>query len=321
MNIHDKQSGFTLLELMVALTLGLIVTAAAVQLILGSFITTRLQEANSQIQDSGLFGLDYIVKDIQMLNFGNSNQYEIKSNTPRGGLILTAGTATSNLNVTLSGTITAENVVSRSNGPSNMSGIASDQLTIQFIAPTAMFNCEGVSVRTGDLIVQRYFLRQDNNSLSLVCDANTPTPATTTEEKTNADGTKEKIVKDNPTQNNPTTINGLGVQAQVIIPKVDQFKVLLGGMTDAGNLAYYDIETFKTKSNLRVVAVKLSALIRSDSVVPSQNINPAQTFDLFGSTVTGLSGTLTDTTEENRVPRQLYIATVALRNGLGRNND
>ena len=60
MNIHNRQEGFTLLELMIALTLGLIVTAAAVQLILGSFITTKLQEANSQIQDSGLFGLEYI---------------------------------------------------------------------------------------------------------------------------------------------------------------------------------------------------------------------------------------------------------------------
>ena len=95
MNVQSKQLGFTLVELMIALTLGLIVTAAAVQLILGSFITTRLQEANSQIQDSGLFGIDYIVKDIQMLNFGNSNQYEIKSNTPRGGVVLTAGFATS----------------------------------------------------------------------------------------------------------------------------------------------------------------------------------------------------------------------------------
>lgn len=319
MNVQSKQLGFTLVELMIALTLGLIVTAAAVQLILGSFITTRLQEANSQIQDSGLFGIDYIVKDIQMLNFGNSNQYEIRSDTPRGGVVLTAGSATSNLNATLGGTITVADVVSRSNGPSNMSRIASDQLTIQFVAPTTMFNCEGVSVRTGDLIVQRYFLREDGNTLSLVCDANTPTP-TTVMVADPADATKEIEVA-NPAQNNPTAITGLGVQAQVIIPKVDQFKVLLGGMTDAGNLAYYDIETFKSKANLRVVALKLSVLIRSDTAVPSQSINPAQTFDLFGSTVTGLSGTLTDTTTANRVPRQLYIATVALRNGLGRNND
>ena len=315
MNIHNRQEGFTLLELMIALTLGLIVTAAAVQLILGSFITTKLQEANSQIQDSGLFGLEYIIKDIQMLNFGNSNQYEIKSDTPRGGLILTAGTAASNLNATLGGTITTNNVVSKSGGTSNMQGIASDQLTIQFIAPTALSNCEGVSVRAGDLIVQRYFLRDENNVLSLVCDANTPTPTPTT--VTDPDDVTKKI--DNPPQSNPTAITGLGVQAQVVIPKVDQFKVLLGGMTDTGNLAYYDIETFKLKTDLKIVSIKISTLIRSDAVVPSQNINPAQTFDLFGSTVTGLSGKLTDTTNANRVPRQLYIATVALRNGLGKN--
>ena len=319
MNYHYlKQKGFTLLELMVALTLGLIVTAAAVQLILGGFITTKLQEANSEIQSDGLFGLNYIVKDIQMLNFGNSNQYEMKSNTPRGGVVLSAGAAGSNLSATLTG-VTPANVISQSGGKSNMQSITSDQLTIQFIAPTNLFNCEGVSVRAGDLIVQRYFLREDNNVLSLVCDANTPTPAKITEEKVNADGTKTTIEKDNAVQSDPSVISGLGVQAQIIIPKVDQFKVLLGGMNPNGQLAYYDLDTFKTKTNLKIVSMKISVLIRSNSAVPSQNINQAQTFDLFGTTIDGLSGTLKDTTIANRVPRQLYIATVALRNGLGEN--
>ncbi|RLL48648.1 prepilin-type N-terminal cleavage/methylation domain-containing protein [Acinetobacter cumulans] len=317
----NKQKGFTMLELLIALTLGLIVTAAAVQLILGSFITTKLQEANSQIQDSGLFGLDYIIKDIQMLNFGNSNQYEMKSNTPRGGVVLTAGNDQSNLNAALTGSITNAEVVSQSAGVSNMAEIESDQLTIQFVAPANIFNCEGVSVRAGDLIVQRYYLRESNQELSLVCDANTPTPATIIEQKTNADGSIEPIEKDNPVQSAPTAISGLGAQAQVIIPKVDQFKVLLGGVSPGGNLAYYDIETFKDKENFKIVALKLSVLIRADGVVPGGNIDAGQTFDLFGTEIDGLSGTLSDTTAANKVPRQLYIATVALRNGLGVNND
>ncbi|MFH4090521.1 pilus assembly protein PilW, partial [Acinetobacter baumannii] len=55
--------------------------------------------------------------------------------------------------------------------------IQSDQLTIQFIAPSNMTNCEGVNVLAGDLVVERYFLRLDNNGSSqqdyaLACDAN-----------------------------------------------------------------------------------------------------------------------------------------------------
>lgn len=316
MKYHQiKQSGFTLLELMIALALGLIITAAAIQLILGSFITTKLQDANGQIQDGGLFGLDYIIRDVQLLNFGNTNRYEMKANTSGGGVVLSA----SNISATTVNNITLDNLVTQSNGESNMSGIESDQLTIQFVAPTVMFNCEGVSVRAGDLVVQRYYLRGDTNQLSLVCDANTPSPLRVR---------KEIIVpgedpeKDNPPQSAPSVLNGLGADAQIIIPRVDQFKVLLGGMDANGSLAYYDISTFKTKANLKVVALKLSVLVRSESVVSNQNVNPTQNFNLFGiSGVAGLSGQLTNTTATNQIPRQIYIATVALRNGLGKNND
>ena len=40
---------------------------------------------------------------------------------------------------------------------SSDAAVQSDQLTIQFIAPTNMTNCEGVNVLAGDLIVERYF--------------------------------------------------------------------------------------------------------------------------------------------------------------------
>lgn len=313
-----KQQGFTLLELMVALALGLIVSAAAIQLVLGSFITTKLQDANSQIQDGGLFGLNYIVKDIQLLNYGNGNKYEITKSTDNGGLVLD----NANIVATTVNGISIANLISQTNGPSNMTGIASDQLTIQFIAPTQMSNCEGVNVRAGDLIVQRYFLRNDTTHLSLVCDANTPSPIKVTETITNADGTETSAEVNNPPQNRPTNLNGLGSDAQVIIPRVDQFKILIGGMNSAGQLAYYDINTFKSKVGLRVIALKLSVLVRAESVVSSQNIDQTKAFNLFGiENLTGLSGTLANQTVANRIPRQVYIATIAIRNGLGKSDD
>ena len=55
---YNVQKGFTLIELMVALALGLIVIAAAIQLFVGGILSSRLQQANAEIQDSGIFGLD-----------------------------------------------------------------------------------------------------------------------------------------------------------------------------------------------------------------------------------------------------------------------
>lgn len=311
-NHQTKQHGFTLLELMIALTLGLIITAAAVQLILGSFITSKLQDANAEIQDSGLFGLDYIVRDVQLLNFGNAKNYEMKLNTSGGGVILDAN----NIVARQINGFTVGNLLSQSNGPSSLKTLSSDQLSIQFVAPTAMFNCEGVSVRAGDLVVQRYYLQvNDKKPLALMCDANSPSPLKILDETT-----KKEV--DSPAQSRPNTLNGLGANAQVIIPRIDHFKVLLGGMDESNNFAYYDIATFKTKNNLKVVAVKLSVLIRAESVVSNQNVNPAQTFNLFGiENLAGFSGQLSDQSAANRIPRQVYIATVALRNGLGKNDD
>jgi type IV pilus assembly protein PilW len=86
-NISNQyQKGFTLIELMVALVLGLLVSAAAVQLFTGSILSTRMQQANDELQNSGIFGLDYIVRDIRLANYENINNPELNEQTPWGEL-------------------------------------------------------------------------------------------------------------------------------------------------------------------------------------------------------------------------------------------
>lgn len=65
--ISNKEQGFTLIELIVALALGLILVAAATQLFIGGLLSSRLQKANAEIQDSGIFGLEYMARDIRLL--------------------------------------------------------------------------------------------------------------------------------------------------------------------------------------------------------------------------------------------------------------
>ncbi|TXJ07726.1 MAG: prepilin-type N-terminal cleavage/methylation domain-containing protein, partial [Acinetobacter sp.] len=86
-NQYTLQQGFTLIELMVALTIGLLVSAAALQLFTGGVITTRLQEANAELQDSGIFGLEYVARDVRLANFGNVSNHELHDQTPFGGIV------------------------------------------------------------------------------------------------------------------------------------------------------------------------------------------------------------------------------------------
>lgn len=192
--------GFTLVELMVSIVLGLLVVAAASQLMLGGLVSSRLQQGAADAQDSGMFGLDYMAKDIRLANYGNLQNLILSDVTPWGGVVLTADTANPNATVTNLATVrtsssstafvpndllthgigdTASTTTNHWKGLTQVtvSGATtslSDQLTIQFKAPAQMTNCKGENVNAGDRVIQRYFLRADANdstALVLACDA------------------------------------------------------------------------------------------------------------------------------------------------------
>ena len=72
--VSRNQSGFTLVELMVALILGLVVSAAALQIFYTSSVNNNRQQAGSQIQDNAVFGIDDFSKHLRRANYGaNSN--------------------------------------------------------------------------------------------------------------------------------------------------------------------------------------------------------------------------------------------------------
>lgn len=64
-----RTRGYSLLELMVAMALGAIVIAAAVQLLNVNQRTFRLQQTMLNVQEQGRFTLDYIVRDIRKMGF------------------------------------------------------------------------------------------------------------------------------------------------------------------------------------------------------------------------------------------------------------
>lgn len=318
-----QQGGFTLVELMISIILGLLVTAAAVQLFTGGLITTRLQQANAELQDSGIFGIDYLVRDIRLANYGNTLNPNINDTTTWGGVVLTTTTSTTTA-VNLPAKVTATAFISQGllthseganeavsttgnewKGLSNVNQ-TSDQLTIQFIAPAPMTNCEGVNVQVNDLVVQRYFLRRDTmgatTDYALACDANDPVPVGTAATPT------------------PNLVTGLGGAGEIIMPRVDHFHILLGAQNATGNIAYYTVNQYRTAANTartasiappRIISVKLSVLVRSTDNTNSNSIVPNKSFTMLDQTVTPNNTT--------RFARQVYSTSIALRNALGEN--
>jgi type IV pilus assembly protein PilW len=65
------QQGFSLIELMIAMVLGLLLIAGVLNIFLGSSQTYRLQEAMFRVQESGRFALDIVQRDLRSAGFQN----------------------------------------------------------------------------------------------------------------------------------------------------------------------------------------------------------------------------------------------------------
>lgn len=175
-SVHSQQ-GYTLIELMVALSLGLLISAAAIQLFITSQTTFSLQQGGADVQDSSIFGLELMSRNVRMANYGGGRPV-MDDFTPIGGIVLTsdAPKETARLGATIPVTVNLQGVQlsnafvkdalltrgaglpvgSAANnewtGVSNMTVVGgaqaqSAQLVIQYRAPQDMFDCEGRTVR------------------------------------------------------------------------------------------------------------------------------------------------------------------------------
>lgn len=313
--------GFTLIELMVSLVIGLVIVAAAMQLFLSGSINYSLQKNLSELQDNGNFGLNFIIKDIKLANLdadlaviNDRNKYSgivltsLKSYPFLTGAELEVQSANLPLNLT-DDTVKIDNLTLAKVGPSNV-GEASDQLVIQYKAFDANgFDCEGGSftqeeIDQGTFVVQRYYLRPDGKSsdLALVCDA----------------GRYKTLVE---TSSLPDGISGLGAQSQIIMRRVDYFHVLLGvKQNNTDEFSYMTIDQYMGAGNVltkdgtprpRIMSVQLGALVRGFDPISGNDLTPTS-FQVLNSSVD-----LKDANPKEKYAREVVSQTVALRNGYG----
>jgi len=351
--VSRAQAGYTLVELMIALTLGLLIAAAATQLFMGGVLNFRMQQAGGDVEDNGTFGIDFLTQRIRMVNYGNDSYPFVTDSTPWGGIVLSAdiasGTTTSpyapssNLPaVQVSGSYVPPALLSSSPGSmdtvstvanywqglsnvtSSGTSIGSDQLTISFgIPPTqqTMADCEGNIWAPPTIIVERFYLRPDT-----VAGGSSGTKVQNLVLACNA-----STLASAPASPATQPLNNAGGAGQVIMNRVDQFHVMLGTISQDGNntRVYYTIDQYKllaknmyaaihsgTSSVLppRIVAVKLQLLVRSLDNTSNVQVDPTKSYLLYDQTVTPVAETNQNT---NRYVRQVYQTTVALRNAMG----
>lgn len=315
-----NQAGFTLVELMIALALGLIIAASATMLFLTSLKSQALQMGQSGLQDDANFGLNFILKDVLLSNL-NTVQSGINDTTAYGGMVFTwsdkVGFNNSNLPMDVK-----EDLLSRSDlHPSNARALQSDQLTIQYLPQYILddkktsvanddrwyggFDCEGNSLeftreQGRQIVVQRYFLAVDANAgtsepnqpLALYCDAGYY-----------------------PLEGQPTSITNFNEEPRIVLKRVDQFRVLYG-VQHGTNHRYIDANTYLNlpAPRPRILSVQLGILMRSLQSVGRDNaFSDEQTFQVLDQAVQ-----INQPVENSpKYVRQVVTQTVALRNTFG----
>lgn len=339
--MKKQQLGFTLIELIIALALGLLITAAAIMLFITGQKSFSMQQGVADIQDNANFGLNMITKDIRLVNLDNSKAY-MDDQTALGGMVFTSSinakktTDTppiplSNLYKTIVGTTAGTNFLTQSdialsNVQSAGTDLKSDQLTIQYMPEyyvekrsgkeyyVAGFDCEGNELAFEKLannvgkriVVQRYFLRTDINK-----SPNEPNQSLALAcdagnyQPAQADGSQA-----------PTSVNGFGGNGEIIMKRVDYFHVLLG--VEFGDLfRYMPISEYMALAGNkpRIVTIQLGILSRSSqSVGRDAVIKDDQQFVVLDKTVTVKKPS---SISAPKYVRQVVSQTIALRNALG----
>lgn len=322
---RKHQYGFTLLELMISLVLGLLISAAAIQIFILNQRSVTSQQSLMNIQNSAIFGLNTIVRDVRLANLRSSQPY-MDDKILYAGIVL----APTNLSAHYTGTGAAkkldftidENLLSRGEiRESNLDNQHSDQLVIQYkVTVPNQFDCEGKGVAIDTYVVQRYFLREDNQKnndpnkpLALACKATSYTETDST--------TKQ-------------TLPGLSGLGEIIIQRVDHFSVLLEVANDGmekdcskktttpsedGKLdcfSYMKINDYLKLTNSpkpQIIAVKIGMLVRAtDSSGRDKFFKDTHSFDVLQ-----ITSPLKKDEKNDLYLRKVVTETIALRNGFG----
>lgn len=315
----NKQQGFTLIELMISLVLGLLIIAAVGQVYVISVRTATVQEAGSSILDANVFGLQHIENNIRMAGLGLSEAS--KASAVDSGVL--AGDSNAEA-VGVLRNLTTDLLSRDALGATttNTNGGGSSQLTIQYRAPVNMRDCEGNLVlgpRTGvlempgnpvgpidgQIIIERYFVRANGDTLELRCDAGLYVSDVIVED--GGQGTADATILTGITEQN--NIHRFGDDGALIVSGIDDFQVRFGVANGDGIHYVTPTEYNGMGANTAIIAIQLGLLTKGSVSSIDAPENP--TYSILGNQVGMKDG-------QGRFIRRVYETNIMLRNSRGR---
>jgi type IV pilus assembly protein PilW len=99
----NTQRGFTLIEVMVAMTIGLVISALVVTIFSASSSTYKAADTVGALQETGRVALDTIDRDVQMAGFRGCNSNNVESSGPLINVIAAPGTFANDLGNAIQG--------------------------------------------------------------------------------------------------------------------------------------------------------------------------------------------------------------------------
>lgn len=297
-----KQAGFTLIELMISIGLGLIIVASALMLFLSGQRNVAIQKSAADLQDDQNFGLNYIAKNIRNANL-NSPSASLNNASQFSGIVFSKANLSSSLTglptdfnakfITANISMHTSNMRSKIN--TTYTDAVNDQLVIQY-RPTQAggYDCEGNLINSS-YVVERYFVRTDANGGGTAAERSALACAASQYESSDTD--LEAVATD-----------GIYGSGQIIMKRVDLFRVRF--LVDGKR--YMTVAEYNTSvAKPRILAVQLGIIARAPDGSGERSISTTQEFSLLGQTFTQ------KTTFPNRYLRTPIMQTVALRNALG----
>jgi type IV pilus assembly protein PilW len=137
----SQQRGMSLVELMIAMTLGLLLVAGAMRIFVSNTQAFRLQDRVSDMQGSSRLAIEIMMADLRRAGLDRKMSAE-SSEAPDA----VAGANDSATSATVPGLLAD-----------------SDEITIAYAAPEDMTDCEGHAAGKGAVIYNRYFIATDSN--------------------------------------------------------------------------------------------------------------------------------------------------------------
>ena len=182
--LPKAQAGLTLIEMMVAVTIGLLLLVGIAQVYLSSMSVQRTQNDATMLNESARFAFDLLSREMRKAGFRNTwlqNSAAVSEFCPTDGPL------------PQSAYIGVNDATSISTSSADLSGTAitinnrSDVLKVRFYGETstgteAITDCHGYPVAANQLVQETLYVAPDaanNNEPTLWCHTTNPLPATT----------------------------------------------------------------------------------------------------------------------------------------------